>query len=124
MAKIYTVPDDIEMIAGDSVLIPYDVQRDDGGYVDFTLDGSNVEWFLSLWNDPDQLILKKSIADDGGISVDSVSPNIFVVALTSEDTSALAGPFLYQIEITIPSGEKLRKIQGSITIVPRIATTI
>ena len=122
MSKIYSVPDELEIIAGDTVPIPYEVYREDGGEINFSLPGVEIDWCLSLWEYPDQLILKKS-STDGGISVDATNKNNFVVTLLPEDTSELSGVFLYQIGITTPSGTRSRRVQGSITIAPIIPSS-
>ena len=119
MSKIYTVPGDIEIIAGDTVPIPYEVYREDGGEINFSIPGVEIEWCLSLWDDTSQLILKKS-SSNGGITVDVTHQDNFIVTLLPEDTSDLSGVFLYQIKITTPTGTELRRVQGSITIVPMI----
>lgn len=116
MSRIYTVPEDIEIIAGDTVPIPYEAYLEDGGEIDFNIPGVTIEWSLSLFEYRNFPIFQKTNEEDGGIEVDSEVPYRFIVTLSSADTSNLSGIYLYQVEVGTPSGTKTRRVEGSLIV--------
>lgn len=117
MELLYTRAPDIMMIAGHETIIPFEAKRTDGGDVDLSISNVVIKWILTDWNMPICPVLTLSNTDSE-IVVGTPTSN-FDVILRSEYTSDLYGEYNYQIEITSPTGDVFRPVEGNLIIKQR-----
>ena len=117
MELLFTRAPDIMMIAGHETIIPFEARRTDGGSTDLSLNAVIIKWILTDWNMPTCPVLTLTNTD-GGIVVGTPT-SYFDVVLHSEDTEDLYGEYNYQVEITSPTGDVFRAVEGNLIIKQR-----
>lgn len=115
MTNLYTVAEEMRIIAGDTKVLPFSVGRQDGNHVDLNLSGTTIKFFLYLYDQPEVNVL--TLSSGNGISVSTSDTSWFDVKLTSEQTKGLVGPYQYQIEITTPLNDIYRPVTGTLVFV-------
>ena len=115
--RLFTLENNpIEIIAGDTVEIPYQVLKHDGKKVDLSTPNTKIEWILSPYENLGYVTLKKELVNEGEITYLSDDTSCFNVKLMPEDTLGKYGMYTYQIIIIDPSGAINRRMQGNILI--------
>jgi len=102
--------DDVTFIAGTYFELVFAALDEYGVSID--LNGATIDWALSLFGDPTELILQKS-----GVISAPTSDGIFTIILTNSDTSALGGKYIQQPVITDSVGKVFRPGQGLVNII-------
>lgn len=105
----------IEIIAGDTIEIPYQALKRNGDIVNLRSPDTEIEWRLSPYDCLGVVVLTKKLSE-GQIDLSDDGVDCFSVVLFPEDTENLMGLHTYQITITDPSGAVNRRVQGSIHI--------
>lgn len=121
----------IEIIAGDTVEIPYQVLKHDGKKIDLTTPGTKIEWLLSPYENLGYTEIEKVLtipiegdADYADIGIPVIinelgnkeNTDCFNVKLIPTDTMGKSGMYTYQIVITDPNNAVNRRMQGNILI--------
>lgn len=122
--KLYTIAEDIDVLAGHQFTIPFSAQRKDGTPVDLTLADTVIKWMLVNYIDPNNPIKTYTYNNnnrDGAIKVDASLPSDFDVHVAATDTENLVGEYRYQIEIKSPQDDVFRPIEGNVIIRSRNA---
>lgn len=104
----------IEIIAGDTIALPYQALKEDGSIVDLN-QAKEIEWILSPYNDLSNAVLTKKLTE-GKVVISDGSPNCFSVILETNETKDLSGMFVYQIAITDSANRVNRRVQGNLHI--------
>lgn len=120
-SRVFTLAEEpIEIIAGDTVVIPFEAEQKDDGIINLNAAGTEIVWALAPYAAPDVVVLTKTNADSSEISISASAPNRFFVHLGEEDTSDLENMFTYQVIIKAPDGAISKRLQGYIIIWPHI----
>ena len=129
--RLFTMDDNpIEIIAGDTVEIPYEVLRRDGRRVNLTEVGTEIIWMLSPYGNLGTTVLEKSliVSDSSDIDFSNISVgtkqsnselgnlNYFNVKIMPQDTLGMSGLYTYQIVLKDSDGVVNRRMQGNILI--------
>lgn len=129
--RVFTlISEPSEFIAGDTVVLNYKALKEDG-IIDLLLVGTTIKWTMAYWGNPDLPVLQATykryinnssveVIETNGITVSYDSSDEFTVTLTPNQTSALSGQYVYQIEITDFNERTSRRIQGSIVFWPMV----
>jgi hypothetical protein len=102
--------DDVTFIAGTYYELVFTTLNEYGIPID--LNGATIDWALSLFGDPTELVLQKS-----GIISTPTSDGIFTVILLENDTSTLGGKYIQQPVIVDSVGKTFRPGQGLVNII-------
>jgi hypothetical protein len=104
-----------EYLAGDSLVITFQVQRSDGSPQDLT--SCQIVWGVSRSRDLTAPLITKSNGT-GIIVVDEVSG--ICTATVNKGELIATGDLFHELEITLPSGRSYTYIQGTINSIPTV----
>ena len=101
-------------IAGTEQILTFDIYDANKQAVDLSF--ATLTWTMSYFNDPTYAVLTKT-----GV-IDAQKIYRFSVTIASADTLTLSGTFVHQPVVVDYLNNEYRPSQGSILIIPRIAT--
>jgi hypothetical protein len=104
--------EDFSMIGGSYFVLTFNVVDENGVPID--LNGSNPQWLLSVYGDPNNPVLQK----DGVIT--GAPSGIFTVILEGSDTFELSGKYIQQPILVDSMNNDFRLGQGVINITKAI----
>jgi hypothetical protein len=104
---------DLQLLAGDDCEL--DVSLFDMGGGALNLTGASAQWFLADAYDRSRILITKTSAYGGGITIASPTMGTMVIAIAPADTAALGGqPYYHELKIIL--GWRNTTLSGSATI--------